>query len=182
MEMTESNQEYRELFEKFADVRAIPQAWLELQKAGREAAPAAREGLSHPNWRVRQWSAMFLDVHWDEAALRRLVLSLHDPKLKVRKAAVHSLGCDRCKAGENPIDVLPFVEERIREDKSVKVRRTAVLTLATQTPNKPIARVLRRVLRDETDPKMRQWATWGLGRYEQAFGKADEREKVDAHQ
>jgi hypothetical protein len=110
---------------------------------------------------------MFIDTHWDESALQRLILSLHDPKLKVRKAAVHSLGCDRCKGGQNPIDVMPHLEERIREDKSIKVRRMAAQTLAAQTPNKLIARVLRRVLRDESDPKIRRFAEWGLSRYEQ---------------
>ena len=93
---------------------------------------------------------------------------MHDPKLKVRKAAVHSLGCDRCKSGQKPIDVLHYLEERIREDKSIKVRRTAVMTLATQTPSKPIARVIRGVLRDETDPKLRRRAAYGLRRYDQA--------------
>jgi HEAT repeat protein len=112
---------------------------------------------------------MYIDNHWDEAALQRLILTLHDPKLKVRKAAVHSLGCDRCKSGENPIDVLPYVEERLREDKSIKVRRTAVVTLAIQTPSKRIARVLRRVLRDETDRKMRGMAQYGLKRYEESL-------------
>jgi hypothetical protein len=63
---------------------------------------------------VRQFSAMFLDNYWVYAALRRLILNLHDPKLKVRNAAVHSLGCDRCKNGENRLDVLPLIAERIR--------------------------------------------------------------------
>jgi hypothetical protein len=168
MEMPEENRDFSGLIEKLGDRKTLPEAWFALQRAGQAAVGAARDGLSHPNWRVRQFSAMFLDEHWDESALQRLILSLHDPKLKVRKAAVHSLGCDRCKSGENPIDVLPHVEERIRADKSIKVRRTAVTTLATQTPNKRIARVLRRVLRDETDPKMRGMANWGLKRYEQA--------------
>jgi HEAT repeat protein len=159
--------DFASLIERLGHRESLPDAWRALGAAGQAAVPAAREGLSHPNPRVRQFCAAFLDAHWDESALQRLILTLHDPKLKVRKAAVHSLGCDRCKGGENPIDVLPHIAERIREDKSVKVRRTAVWTLAAQTPNKSIARVLRRVLRDETDPKLRMAANWGLGRYEQ---------------
>jgi hypothetical protein len=168
IKMEPHNQEFASLIERLGHRESLPEAWRELGAAGQAAVPAAREGLSHPNAKVRQFCAAFIDAHWDESALRRLILTLHDPKLKVRKAAVHSLGCDRCKGGENPIDVLPYVEERIREDKSIKVRRTAVWTLAAQTPNKRIARVLRRALRDETDPKMRMAANWGIGRYEQS--------------
>ncbi|MGH7778199.1 MAG: HEAT repeat domain-containing protein [Candidatus Binataceae bacterium] len=166
--MEAENNEFRSLVERLGHRESLPDAWRALSEAGQPAVSAAREGLSHPNAKVRQFCAMFLDAHWDESALERLILTLHDPKLKVRKAAVHSLGCDRCKGGENPIDVLPYVAERIREDKSIKVRRAAAWTIASQTPNKQIARVLRRVLRDETDSKMRMAAQWGLGRYEQS--------------
>lgn len=167
-ENNESAAGFEGLIERLGHRESLPDAWLALRSAGQAAVPAAREGLSHPNPKVRQFCAAFLDEHWDESALERLILTLHDPKLKVRKAAVHSLGCDRCKGGENPIDVLPYIAQRIREDKSVKVRRAATWTLASQTPNKQIARVLRCVLRDETDPKMKMAAQWGLGRYEQS--------------
>ena len=159
----------KDLIEKLGDKATFREAWSGLQVAGQDAVAAVRDGLSNPNWRVRQFCAMYIDNHWDEAALQRLILTLHDPKLKVRKAAVHSLGCDRCKSGENPIDVLPYVEERLRQDKSIKVRRAAAWTIASQTPNKRIARVLRRVLRDESDDKMRKAASWGIGRYEESL-------------
>jgi HEAT repeat protein len=170
--MKPETQDLRYTVEKLADRATLGEAWKLMHEAGQAAVGPAREGLSHPHPRVRQFCAMFLDEHWDESALQRLILALHDPKLKVRKAAVHSLGCDRCKNGENPIDVLPYVEERIREDKSIKVRRTAVLTLAQQTPNKRIARALRRVLRDETDEKIRNYAQFGLRRYEDSLKAA----------
>lgn len=166
--MEAENADFNNLIESLGHRQSLPEAWRALRAAGRAAVPAARAGLSHPNPKVRQFCAAFLDEHWDESALERLILTLHDPKLKVRKAAVHSLGCDRCKGGENPIDVLPYIAERIREDKSIKVRRTAVWTLASQTPNKRIARVLRCVLRDQSDPKLRMAAQWGLGRYQQS--------------
>ncbi len=133
--MTEEKRDLTQLVEQLADRQKLPAIWGELKKAGDAALPAIREGLSHPEWRVRQWCAMFLDEHWDVASLQRLVLTLHDPKLKVRRAAVHSLGCDRCKNGESPIDAVPLLAERLREDKSIKVRRTAVMTLAIQQPD-----------------------------------------------
>jgi len=163
----ERSQETTELVEQFANSQRRYDAFRQVHAAGAEALPAIREGLSHPDWHVRQLCAMLLDHVWDAAALRRLVLALYDPKLKVRRAAVHSLGCDRCKGGENPIDAVPLLAEKLREDKSIKVRRMAAWTLAIQQPDKQIARVLRRALRDESDPKLRRWADWGLKRYEQ---------------
>jgi HEAT repeat protein len=168
----EQAQDYSGLVEQLSDSTRFAETWQALNRAGTAALPAVREGLSHPNWRVRRMCAMFLDHHWDEPTLRRLVLALTDPKLKVRKAAVHSLGCDRCKGGENPIDAVPLLAQRLAEDKSVKVRRTAVLTLAIQQPDKRIARILRKALRNETDPKLRGFAKWGLRRYEQAAADA----------
>jgi HEAT repeat protein len=161
-------QELLGLVGQFANAQLRYQAFRQVQTAGAEALPAIREGLSHPDWRVRQLCAMLLDHVWDEPSLRRLVLALHDPKLKVRRAAVHSLGCDRCKGGENPIDAVPLLAERLREDKSIKVRRMAAWTLAIQPPDRRIARILRRVLRDETDVKLRRWADFGIRRYEQS--------------
>jgi len=166
--MAQRNEQLSEAVEKLAAKATFAEGWSRLHQDGNQAVAAVREGLSHSNPRVRQWCAMFIDSHWDESALQRLILSLHDPKLKVRKAAVHSLGCDRCKSGQNPIDVLPHLEERIREDKSIKVRRMAVQTIAAQSQNRRVARILRRVLRDENDPKIRRFAQWGLKRYEDA--------------
>ena len=174
--MAEQKQNISRYVEQLANRETLNAAWAELQKAGDDALPHIRAGLSHSEWRVRQWCAMFLDHNWDVESLQRLVLTLHDPKLKVRKAAVHSLGCDRCKNGENPIDAVPLLAERLREDKSIKVRRTAALTLAIQKPERRVAKIFRCILRDETDPKLRSWATWGLKRYAeaQAAGAAEQ--------
>jgi HEAT repeat protein len=168
----EEKQDYRYLVEQLADSTGFIDAWRVLGRAGTAALPAIREGLSHSDWRVRRWSAAFVDHHWDEPTLQRLILALTDPKLKVRRAAVHSLGCDRCKGGENPIDAVPLLAQRLAEDKSIKVRRTAAWTLAAQQPEKRVARILRKALRDETDPKLRLAAKWGVKRYEQSVAEA----------
>ncbi len=167
----EATQDYRDLVEQLADSARFVETWQALNLAGAAALPAIRDGLSHSDWRVRRWCASFLDHHWDEPTLRRLVLAFTDPKLKVRKAAVHSLGCDRCKGGENPIDAVPLLAQRLDQDKSIKVRRTAAWTLAAQQPEKRVARILRKALRDETDPKLRLAAHWGLTRYQQSVAE-----------
>jgi len=165
--MSDELRNFTAYIEQLADKDKRWSAWRVLNEAGQGALAAVREGLSHHDWHVRQLCAMLLDHHWDEASLQRLVLTLDDPKRKVRRAAVHSLGCDRCKGGENPIDAVPLLEKRLREDKSIKVRRMAALTLAIQQPSLRIARILRRALRDETDSKLQKSAKWGLHRYGQ---------------
>jgi HEAT repeat protein len=169
--MTEEKRELSQYVEQLAgkDTRAAARAALEA--AGRAALEAVRDGLSHPDWQVRRQCAMFLDHHWDAPSLRRLVLTLHDPKRKVRRAAVHSLGCDTCKAGENPVDAVPLLLERLREDKSIRVRRMAAQMLALQKPERRVIRIMRQILRDESDPKLRMFAHWGLHRSDAAQSK-----------
>jgi HEAT repeat protein len=167
-----ASEDFRQFVEQLGDKDRFVAAWEALDRAGNAALGAVCDGLSHPDWRVRRSCASFMDHHWDEPSLRRLVLTLTDPKLKVRKAAVHSLGCDRCKGGENPIDAVPLLVQRLADDKSIKVRRTAAWTLAIQKPEKRIARILRKALRDETDPKLCLAAKWGIMRYEQAVQAA----------
>jgi HEAT repeat protein len=165
-------EDFRQYVEQLGDKDRFVAAWQALNRAGNAALDAVREGLSSPDWHVRRFCAMFLDHYWDEPSLKRLQLALTDPKLKVRKAAVHSIGCDRCKGGENPIDAVPLLAQRLADDKSIKVRRAAVWTLVIQTPEKRIARILRKALREETDPKLCGAAKWGLTRYAQAVEQA----------
>ena len=89
-------------------------AYLALRELDRDQAlPALKEGLKHAHWEVRRWSAILLDHHADDEALRALIPLLHDPKSRVRLWAVHSISCDRCKVGENPIDVVPLLIEKL---------------------------------------------------------------------
>jgi hypothetical protein len=98
------------------------------------------------------------------------VLTLEDPKAKVRQWAVHSIACEPRKTGENLIDVTPLLIKRVKEDKGVRVRRTAVIQLALRMPDRRIARFLRRLLSTETDEKIRRFARWGLRRGAAASG------------
>ena len=54
--------------------------------------------------------------------VKELLSMLRDPKSQVRVWAVHSLSCESCKDGPNPIDAVPLLLERIEMDESVKVR------------------------------------------------------------
>jgi HEAT repeat protein len=131
--------------------------------------PVVREGLTHANWQVRRWCALVADNFANAETLHALVPLLRDPKSQVRVWAVHSLSCESCKDGPNPIDVIPLLLERIELDESIKVRRQAVAMLAHhRTPDPRVLPVFTRIMAEEEDRKLRLHADQGLKRYAQA--------------
>lgn len=141
-------------------------AFLSLYSRGREALPAVRAGLTHEDWQIRRWCALFLDNFADGESLRALVPLLEDPHAKVRLWAVHSLSCEVCKDGPNPVDAVPLLVERIEADDSIKVRRQAVAMLAHhRAPDARVTPVFEKILAEESDRKLRLHAEQGLARY-----------------
>ena len=141
---------------------------LELARSGADALPAVQAAMSHSNWRIRRGCAAVLGYTDDVESLQRLVLLTRDPKKKVRKMAVLSLGLGRLlrKDDRNPIDPVPHLAHSALHDPSVRVRRVAVLTLLLQPPARRIARLLRKVLATEQDVKAVRVAGWGLRQQE----------------
>ena len=135
-----------------------------LASAGTDAIPAVQASLSHSNWRIRRGCAAVLGYVDDAESLRRLALLTRDPKKKVRKMAVLSLGIGHLlrKNGATPIDAVPHLARSALDDPSVRVRRVAVLSLVLQPPARRTARILRKVLATETDVKAVRVAEWGL--------------------
>jgi HEAT repeat protein len=128
--------------------------------------PAVRDGLKHANGHVRRWCASLADNFADAQTLRALVPLLRDPEASVRVWAVHSLSCEGCKDGPNPIDAVPLLLERIESDPSLKVRRQAVAMLAHhRTPDVRVLPAFKRVVAEGTDRKLRLHAEHGLKRY-----------------
>ncbi len=136
----------------------------ELMEAGHDALPAVHAGMGHSNWRVRRACAFVVYHVYDAESLQRLVLLTRDPKKKVRKIAVLSLGRNRCTDGVNLIDAVPHLAYSAMNDPAVRVRRTAALMLALQAPERRIRKILRKLLKTEQDPKTLMWVRWGLGR------------------
>ena len=92
---------------------------------------------------------------------------------QVRSSAVHTISCESCKDGPNPVDPIPLLLERIERDESIKVRRQAVGMLAHhRMPDSRVLPVFKRLLADEEDRKLRLHAEQGLKRYASA-GLAD---------
>jgi HEAT repeat protein len=155
-----------ELVAEFAHSENRMAAFLALCARGPEVLPAVREGLEHSNWHIRRWSAAVADNFADAETVRALVPLLRDPKAQVRSWAVHSLSCETCKDGPNPIDAIPLLLERLESDESIKVRRQAASMLAHhRTPDARVLPVFKRIMAEETDRKLRLHADQGLERY-----------------
>jgi HEAT repeat protein len=147
-------------------------ALAKLVGAGRAALPVARAGLRHPDWRVRRDCLRFLDHQADPESGRLVLGCLTDAHPDVRKWAVHALGCDRCKgAGRGDLDAVPHLLRVVREDPSLRVRRSAVLALAWNQPRDArVAAGLEDLLRTECDAKIRMHAEAGLARQRAGAG------------
>ena len=109
---------------------------------------------------------MFADNFADAETLHALVPLLRDPKSQVRLWAAHSLSCESCKDGPNPIDAIPLLLERIALDASIKVRRQAVAMLVHHRTSDPrVLPVFKKIIAEEDDRKLRLHAEQGLKRY-----------------
>ena len=139
---------------------------LALADAGADAVPAVLASMGHSNWRIRRGCAAVLGYVGDAEALRRLVLLTRDPKKKVRKMAVLSLGLGHIlrKNGATSVDAVPHLAYSAFNDPSVRVRRVALGALLWQPPARRITRILRKVLATENDARALRVAQWGLDR------------------
>jgi HEAT repeat protein len=155
-----------ELVAEFANGQNRMAAFLALYSRGKEAVPAIRAGLMHADSNIRRWCASLADNFADAELFRALVPLLNDPKAEVRVWAVHSLSCETCKDGPNPIDAVPLLLERIESDASMRVRRQAASMLAHhRSPDMRVLPVFKRLLAEESDRKLRLHAEHGMRRY-----------------
>jgi HEAT repeat protein len=90
-------------------------------------------GTQHDNPVVRWWSVQLLDHCPNERATAALVPLFDDPIPRVRRNAVHAVGCPACKPTAT-MACDPAVLDRLRliarDDPSPKVRAEAVLSIA----------------------------------------------------
>lgn len=131
-----------------------------LVAAGAAGLSAAVEGLRHPDSPVRRGCVDFLDHHADDGCADDLrQVALHDPVPRVRRFAVHALGCVRCKTSPLDMGLVEFLAMvAARGDESPKVRREAIYALSHQPQDSRATAVLRLVLEQETDGELRKAA------------------------
>jgi hypothetical protein len=137
------------------DWQLVARAEEVLVTAGAAGLAAAIRGLAHPEPRVRQGCAGFMDHHGtDEVVALLAQLARTDPVAYVRRMAIHSLGCQRCKPAPLRLDFVPLLAERAERDPCKRVRLEAVASLSTQRPDSRAATALRAVLEREVAPDL----------------------------
>ena len=153
------------------------QALATLGAAGPARMVALREGLSHPGWRVRRWACRLLeDETLDALTSARLVVAAKgDPHKKVRRQALLAVVWESCvpacRAPESTSsrhDVAGLLLERLRNDRSVSVRRAAATGLMFQVTlngngQRRVQRGLRRAMAEEHDETIHRRAREALG-------------------
>lgn len=146
--------------------------------AGSTGLAVVLSGLDHAEPLVRRRCLDFLDHHADELCiddLRRL--ALHDPVPQVRRFAVHALSCVRCKTSPLQADLVGFLAGvASRRDENVKVRREAIYMLGQLPKSSQAVAVLKQVLEQESDAKLRKAAHRVLRLHDPEFRRVtDER-------
>src|SRR5262245_3532398 len=131
-----------ELIEAFADPSRRNHAIIELVGAINandlrrvQVHPAAKaaliDGLDHPNAKVRWWCLQLMDHLADESYLEPILAKLSDPVAKVRRHAIHALGCGVCTPDRKTLagDIESALRTVLARDPDNKVRQEARLAL-----------------------------------------------------
>ena len=111
-------------------------------------------GLANPQPSVRYRCAAALDHFGDERCFELLRHLVADPVPRVRRMALHALGCDACKRAALPreCDVPALVIDRALHDASIAVRRAAAGELGQQCHDPRTLEALRLLADRESDP------------------------------
>jgi len=134
----------------------------QMENGGRAARNAAKQAFRHPDWRVRRSCVGFMDHHADQSCTRGLIQALKDSNACVRRNAIHSLSCDRCKPEPLTLDVIPYVIDVALHDRSMRVRRTAVMLLGGKKPDARVVAAMQRIIQENPDRRVVTQARWVL--------------------
>ena len=127
--------------------------------------PTAAEllpALRHPNPRVRFECLGLLDHLADDDSLPAMIAATRDPVPRVRRMAVHALGCLRCKSSTPCRELNPVFLPIAESDPVWRVRREAVISIAQQPADDRSHAVLARLADHDPHPDVRKQATWAL--------------------
>ena len=124
----------------------------------------ARAAIEDADSCVRWQSVLLLDHYDDDRHADALARAAHDPVARVRRHAVHALGCEACKRTTGCFDPVPTLADRALRDDNAKVRRHATWSLMMRLPDPRARAVLKQVGRTDSDERVRRDATWASAR------------------
>ncbi len=154
------------------DWRDSGEAYQVLVAAGEAGREAVRHGLAHPRPRVRAACADFYDHLGREEDVPVLCELLDDPVPSVRRQAVHSLACQRCKPAPLQADLVETLIGLALDDPTPRVRREAVYGLGSRAPDPRIIAALERLLETEANAKVLREARGALARQSPTYRQA----------
>jgi HEAT repeats len=129
------------------------------------STPTAAEilpALRHPNPRVRFECLGMLDHLADHDSLTAMVAAARDPVPRVRRMAVHALGCMRCKSSALCRELNDVFLPIAAGDPAWRVRREAIISIAQQPADDRSRAVLARLADGDPHQDVRKQATWAL--------------------
>ncbi len=145
------------------DWRMVLEAETALVRAGQAGIDAVLWSLSHPNAQVRRGCAGFMDHHGTDACFTALQwAALHDPAPSVRRVAVHSASCQRCKPCPLTGDLVGLLVQVALSETNRRVRENAIWGLRHQPQDARAVGALEEILRSETDARLRRGAHHAL--------------------
>ena len=104
-------------------------AYTALQARGQAVLEAAIRGLRHPNPVIRRYAADLMDHLGNDVCVPPLLDLLNDPVPNVRRQAVHSLSCQRCKATPLSVNMTDILIDKMLNDPNQRVRGEAAFGL-----------------------------------------------------
>ncbi len=150
--------------------RIVMEAENALAQAGQAGIDSVLWGLSHQNVSVRRGCAGFMDHHGTDACFAALQqVALHDPAPSVRRVAVHSASCQRCKPCPLTGDLVGLLVQAALSDSNRRVRENAIGGLRYQPRDPRAVAALEEILRTETDPRLRREAHHALKHQNPAY-------------
>ena len=141
--------------------------------------PLAVAGTTHTNAEIRRRCCRLLDdLAFTPDSFAALERCLDDPEPKVRRAALHSLSCQRCKPEGCEVDVRS-VYERMASDPSSEIRDKVVRAISWGPFNQAWeVELVRRAARNDRSARVRATAQSGLDDREQRLRSDAERRQL----
>jgi HEAT repeat protein len=123
----------------------------QLAELSEDPVPTLIASASHSDQNRRAVAIALMDHLADDRCLPALRKGLRSSSSRVRRHAVHSLGCQQCKGSRLRVDVAGLLIASAESDSSIRVRRVAVHQLGLQPPDERIVVSLQRMMITETD-------------------------------
>lgn len=151
------------------DWRRVAEAERRLVASGDAGIAAILEGMQSSDSRIRRACAGFMDHHGTDQSIPGLLEALDDSVPRVRREAVHSLSCNRCKESPLCLDMIPTLISVLEKESNAKVRCEAIYGLNQQKPDARAIPILKRILSEETNGRVKKAAHLALKHHDPEY-------------